>query len=66
MIVSHRERSVDVWTRGVDGAFSMTTVRDDEVAELGSIGAQLDVRERYDATAERRAYRAVEVDSPRA
>ena len=49
VLVSHRERSLDVWTLGDVGTWQHATVRD--VAEL-SIGARLDVRELYDSAGE--------------
>ncbi|WP_437654874.1 Uma2 family endonuclease [Sorangium sp. So ce1182] len=52
VLVSHRERSVEVWTRGVDGVFTSSVAREGDVALLVSIGAQLDVRELYEAAAE--------------
>src|SRR5215212_167673 len=51
VLVSHRERSVQVWTRGEAGEWQLAEVREGEVAEL-SIGARLDIRELYDAAAE--------------
>lgn len=51
VLVSHNERSLDVWTRSDDKAWRMTTVREGEVAELTSVGARLDIRELYDAAA---------------
>ena len=51
VIVSQRERSVEVWTR--DGEqWTQRTCCDGDVAQLASIGASLDVREIYDAAAE--------------
>jgi Uma2 family endonuclease len=50
VLVSHRERSVEVRTRGEDG-WRTTVGNDGAIAEL-SIGARLDVRELYDAAAE--------------
>lgn len=52
VLVSHRERAVEVFTRGADGAWSARVAREGEVAELDAIGARLDVRELYDAAAE--------------
>ncbi|WP_437834180.1 Uma2 family endonuclease [Sorangium sp. So ce1153] len=52
VLVSHRERSVEIWTRGVDGSFTSAIAREGDVAHLVSIGAQLDVRELYEAAAE--------------
>lgn len=50
VLVSHRERSVEVRSRGEDG-WQTTVVPEGAIAAL-SIGAQLDVRELYDAAAE--------------
>jgi G:T-mismatch repair DNA endonuclease (very short patch repair protein) len=50
VLVSHRDRSVEVRLREEDG-WRTTVVHEGEVAEL-SIGARLDVRELYDAAAE--------------
>ena len=50
VLVSHRERSVEVRSRGEDG-WQTTVVRKGAIAEL-SIGARLDVRALYDAAAE--------------
>jgi Uma2 family endonuclease len=50
VLVSHRERSVEVRSRGADG-WRTTVVHEGAIAEL-SIGAQLDVRELYAAAAE--------------
>ena len=50
VLVSHRERSVEVRSREGDG-WRTTVVREGGTAEL-SIGARLDVRELFDAAAE--------------
>ncbi len=50
VLVSHRERSVEVRSRGEDG-WRTTVVYEGAIAEL-LIGAPLDVRELYDAAAE--------------
>jgi Uma2 family endonuclease len=50
VLVSHRERSVEVRSREADG-WGTTVVHEGEFATL-SIGARLDVRELYDAAAE--------------
>ncbi|WP_437927764.1 Uma2 family endonuclease [Sorangium sp. So ce291] len=55
VLVSHRERSVEVWTRGVDDVFTSSITRAGDVALLVSIGAQLDVHELYEAAAEPRS-----------
>jgi Uma2 family endonuclease len=52
VLVSHREHSLVVWTRGDDDEWQSATVREREVAELHSIEARLDVRELYAAAAE--------------
>jgi Uma2 family endonuclease len=51
MIVSHRERAIEVWTlgEGPDGGWSSSVAREGDVADLASIGARLDVRALYDA-----------------
>lgn len=50
VLVSYRERSVEVRSHGEDG-WRTTVVHEGANAEL-SIGARLDVRELYDAAAE--------------
>ena len=50
VLVSHRERSLEVWTLGADG-WRQRIVREGEAAEL-SIGARLDVRELYESAGE--------------
>jgi Uma2 family endonuclease len=50
VLVSHRERSLEVWTLGDDGNWQHATVRG--IAKL-SIGALLDVRELYESAGER-------------
>jgi len=51
VMVSHRERSLHVWTRQEDNQWQSIRVVEGEAAEL-VIGARLDVRELYDAAAE--------------
>jgi Uma2 family endonuclease len=51
VLVSHRERSVEVWTRGENGEWQRAIVREGEIARL-SIDARLDVHELYEAAAE--------------
>ncbi|HSY48461.1 MAG TPA: Uma2 family endonuclease [Thermoanaerobaculia bacterium] len=51
VLVSHRERSVEVWTRGEDAGWQRTIVREGEIAKL-AIDAHLDVHELYEAAAE--------------
>lgn len=55
VLVWHRERRLDVWTREAGGGWMSTSVREGETAALASIGASLDVRELYEAAAEPRA-----------
>jgi Uma2 family endonuclease len=52
VIVSHREREVEVWTRGGDGEWTKAVARSGQKAALASIGAEIDVRELYDAAEE--------------
>lgn len=47
MIVSHRERSITVYARGDDGAWTSRTVRAGERVEVPSLQAQLAVDEIY-------------------
>jgi Uma2 family endonuclease len=49
VLVSHRERRLDVWTRGSQGDWTPASVVDNQVAELTSISASLSVGELYDA-----------------
>lgn len=51
VLVSHRERALAVWTRGEDGSWRSTVVREGDASHL-LVGAQLDVRELYEAAAE--------------
>src|SRR3954471_8078166 len=51
VLVSHRERSLEVWTRDEDEGWRRAVVREDAVAEL-VIDARLDVRALYEAAAE--------------
>ena len=54
VLVSHRERRVEVWTREAGDVWACTAATDGEQASLDSIAASLDVRELYDeATATR-------------
>jgi Uma2 family endonuclease len=49
VLVSQSPARLEVWTR--DGeAWTRSEARDGDVADLGSIGARLDVRELYDAS----------------
>jgi Uma2 family endonuclease len=52
VLVSPGHRRVEVWTRAADGAWTSVVSGDGDVADLGSIGAKLDVRELYEAAAE--------------
>ena len=48
VLVGFRERQIEVWSRRADG-WEKTIVRLGEVAALGSIGAELNVTELYEA-----------------
>ncbi len=52
VLVSHDERRIEVWTRETEALWIRAASTEGEVADLGSIGAQLDVRELYSAAAE--------------
>lgn len=52
VLVAQRTREVEVWTRTTEGAWESVVSRDGEVADLGAIGARLDVRELYEAAAD--------------
>jgi Uma2 family endonuclease len=52
VLVSHRERSVEVWTRGAGDTWTCGVAREGDVAELASVAARIDIRELYDAAAE--------------
>lgn len=52
VLVSHRGRRIDVWTRQQGGAWTLTTASDGEVASLASIDATLPVRDLYAAADE--------------
>ena len=52
VLVSYRERSVEVWTRDEGGVFTSVLAAEGAVADLASVGARLDVSELYDAAAE--------------
>ncbi|MCC6998922.1 MAG: Uma2 family endonuclease [Deltaproteobacteria bacterium] len=49
VLVSQRERRVEVWTRGEDGDWQARTTTDGEVARLDAIDCTLDVRTLYEA-----------------
>jgi Uma2 family endonuclease len=48
VLVSHRERTVDVWTSDKD-RWTCASAREGDIANLPSIAARLDVRELYDS-----------------
>jgi len=54
VLVSHRDRRIEVWTRAGD-AWTSAIARDGDLAALNCIGATIDVRELYDASAEPKA-----------
>lgn len=49
VLLSHRERRIDVWERGVDG-WSVAGLGSGETVRLGSLDCALDVDAIYDAT----------------
>nr|UXE44468.1 hypothetical protein Hi04_10k_c2441B_00016 [uncultured bacterium] len=49
VLVSQDARRLDVWTRGDGGVWTHAEAREGDVADLGSIGGRLDVRELYEA-----------------
>lgn len=49
VLISHRERVVEVWTRSDRGDWHVDVAREDAVANLAAIDAPVDVRELYDA-----------------
>jgi hypothetical protein len=51
-LVSHRERTVEVWTRAPDDTWTKSVSGDGAVARLDSIDAKLDVSELYISAAE--------------
>jgi Uma2 family endonuclease len=51
VLVSHRDREIEVWTRDADGWVG-ATARQGQRAELGSIASHLDVDEVYQAAEE--------------
>lgn len=55
VLVSHRDREVEAWTRGGDDAWTKAVSRAGERAVLRSIDAELGVTELYDAAVEPRA-----------
>lgn len=52
VLVAQQERRIEVWTRDAPNSWSCVISGDGEIAELGSIGARLDVRELYEAAKE--------------
>ena len=52
VLVSHRERSVEVWSRGEGDAWSVAVAQDGDEADLQAIGSRLDIRALYDAAAQ--------------
>jgi Uma2 family endonuclease len=52
VVVSHRERAIEVRSRDARGEWSIRVARAGERAEIRSIGASLDVDAIYDVTAE--------------
>ena len=52
VLISHREREIEVWTRDGTGHWLKATAREGERAVLASVDAALDVRELYEAAAE--------------
>lgn len=51
VLISHRERAVEVWTREAGSSWRSVLVREGGVADL-MIGARVEVRELYEAAAE--------------
>ncbi len=49
VLVSSRDRAVEVWAKGAGDTWTRTVARDGEVAELPSIEARLDVHELYES-----------------
>ena len=52
VLVSHRERVVETWTRDRDDEWRTSIAREGEIADLASIGARIDVHDLYDAAAQ--------------
>lgn len=52
VLVSHREREIEVWTQDETGDRNSVTAREGEQVILASIDARIDVRELYKAAAE--------------
>lgn len=51
VLVSHRERRLEVWTRSGGGEWQSLVAKAGDIASLASIDAELDVQELYDAAA---------------
>ena len=49
ILVSHRDRRIEVWSRADDGSWKSSQASEGGVAQLGSIDARLDVRDLYEA-----------------
>lgn len=54
VLVSYREREIQVWSRGAEGTWTSAVSHDGDVASLSSVGARLDVTELYTSAAEPR------------
>jgi Uma2 family endonuclease len=52
VLVSHRERRVEVWTRTPEIGWTVAVAGEGDIATLASIHARIDVRELYAAAAE--------------
>lgn len=52
VLVSHREHTIEVWTRNASDAWTSCLAQEGEVARMAAIDAQLDVRELFAAAAE--------------
>jgi Uma2 family endonuclease len=52
VLVSADDHRVEVWTRGADDGWTPAVATDGALADLGSVGARLDVRELYEAARE--------------
>lgn len=52
VLVSHREREIEVWTRGATGEWNSVAAREGDEVSLASIDARIDVRDLYQAAAE--------------
>jgi Uma2 family endonuclease len=49
VLVSHREREMEVWTRAGASEWTRSVAGDGQRADLASVGAHLEVRDLYDA-----------------